>query len=97
MFVNLINYKYKTAGIEEFGDKIVILDFWSTGCASCIESWPKVQAIQDEFKDKVQIIQVNPWENEGIVKNIIQRRKKLANFSLQLPVVCRDTNFLKNV
>lgn len=34
------------------GKKVVILDFWSIYCASCIEEMPKLIDIYNEFKDK---------------------------------------------
>ncbi len=34
------------------GKKVVVLDFWSIYCASCIEEMPKLTSIYNEFKDK---------------------------------------------
>jgi len=34
------------------GKKVVVLDFWSIYCASCIEEMPRLIAIYNEFKDK---------------------------------------------
>ncbi len=42
------------------GKKVVVLDFWSIYCASCIEEMPKLVAIYNEFKDKgLEMIGVN--------------------------------------
>lgn len=42
------------------GKKVVILDFWSIYCASCIEEMPKLIDIYNEFKDKgLLVIGVN--------------------------------------
>ncbi len=38
------------------GKKIVVLDFWSIYCASCIEEMPRLTAIYNEFKDKGLVI-----------------------------------------
>ncbi len=38
------------------GKKIVILDFWSIYCASCIEEMPKLTAIYNEFRDKGLVV-----------------------------------------
>src|SRR5512135_722778 len=38
------------------GKKVVILDFWSIYCASCIEEMPKLTAIYNEFKDKGLVV-----------------------------------------
>jgi peroxiredoxin len=34
------------------GKKVVVLDFWSIYCASCIEEMPRLVEIHNEFKDK---------------------------------------------
>ncbi len=38
------------------GKKIVLLDFWSIYCASCIEEMPKLTAIYNEFRDKGLVV-----------------------------------------
>ena len=38
------------------GKKVVVLDFWSIYCASCIEEMPKLVDIYNEFKDKGLVI-----------------------------------------
>ncbi|SMC88662.1 TlpA family protein disulfide reductase [Pedobacter africanus] len=53
---------------SDFRNKILILDFWSTFCSSCIESFPKMKHLQERFGDKIQIVLVNPFETEEQVK-----------------------------
>jgi peroxiredoxin len=36
---------------ESFRDKIVLLDFWYTGCGACFEKFPQVQAVYNRYKD----------------------------------------------
>ncbi len=38
------------------GKKVVILDFWSIYCASCIEEMPKLIALYNEFRDKGLVV-----------------------------------------
>ncbi len=38
------------------GKKVVVLDFWSIYCASCIEEMPKLVNIYNEFRDKGLVI-----------------------------------------
>lgn len=40
-------------------DKILVLKFGSIYCSSCITSIPKLAKLQDKYKEKVQIIEVN--------------------------------------
>lgn len=42
------------------GKKVVVLDFWSIYCASCIEEMPRLVELYNEFKDKgLLVIGVN--------------------------------------
>ena len=42
------------------GRKIVLLDFWSIYCASCIDGMPRLIEINNEFSEKgLQVIGVN--------------------------------------
>ena len=90
-FTNIVNYSSSTASFSDFAGKIVILDFWSTGCVACIKSWPKLLELQQQFKDKIQIILVNSYQDSSIVKKIFKRRKELANVNMTLPAICGDT------
>ncbi len=38
------------------GKKVVILDFWSIYCASCIEEMPKLIDLYNEFRDKGLVV-----------------------------------------
>ena len=92
---NLINYPSKTAKISDFKGKFLILDFWATSCSSCIASWPKLHRLQEQFRDEIQIILVNPWEEETIVRSLFEKRKKYANVNVTLPTVCKDSVLLE--
>ncbi len=38
------------------GKKIIVLDFWSIYCASCIEEMPKLISIYNEFRDRGLVV-----------------------------------------
>ena len=38
------------------GKKIVLLDFWSIYCASCIEEMPRLSELHNDFKDKGLVV-----------------------------------------
>jgi peroxiredoxin len=38
------------------GKKVIVLDFWSIYCASCIEAMPKLIDIYNEFRDKGLVV-----------------------------------------
>jgi len=89
---NLINYKGTSEKISAFNGKLVILDFWSSYCASCIEAFPKMENLQKQFGDSIQIVLVNAHEDEQKVKSIFKKRKELTGLHITLPAVCGDSN-----
>jgi thiol-disulfide isomerase/thioredoxin len=40
---------------ENFRNKIVLLDFWYTGCGVCFEKFPQVQTAYDKYKDDASV------------------------------------------
>ncbi len=37
---------------DDFGDQVVVLDFWATWCAPCVAAIPVIKKVTDEFSDK---------------------------------------------
>jgi thiol-disulfide isomerase/thioredoxin len=87
---NIINYPVNEVNLNTFKGKILILDFWTFGCSACVASWPKLMKLQDEFKDKIQIMLVNVYETENKVTDYIQKQEKIGGYKLNLPVACGD-------
>ncbi len=88
----MINYKDPSANTADFNDRLLILDFWSTWCSSCIASWPKTQALQKEFGDKVKILLVNGQEGGRKKVQVFldeNRNKKFLQY--MLPSAIEDT------
>ncbi len=94
-FNHVLNYKTTAAKLSDFKGKLVILDFWSTGCTSCIEYFPHMSALQKEFGDKIQILlvdaQISKWETLEKINGVIDRFKKRTGYKLDLPVPVFDT------
>jgi thiol-disulfide isomerase/thioredoxin len=59
VFDKLLNYSTTKAKLSDFKGKLVLLDFWSTTCTSCLANFPKMEYLQEKFKDKIQIVLVN--------------------------------------
>lgn len=53
-------------------NKIVILDFWYTSCIPCIKTIPILNKLKEKYKDKIEIIGVNPVENKEKHKGKIE-------------------------
>ena len=88
---NLVNYHSKTAKISDFRGKLLILDYWFTGCTPCITSWPKLIKLQEKFEGKIQIMLVNHMESEYTVQSFIDRWNKRNDFSFNIPSVTEDS------
>jgi thiol-disulfide isomerase/thioredoxin len=84
---NVYNYPASTIHLSDLKGKLVILDFWSTWCGSCIEAFPKMEKLQKEFGDKIQIILVNvfPHDDAQKVSVFFAKRKEHTGDSLSLP------------
>ncbi|MDE0108211.1 MAG: TlpA disulfide reductase family protein [Bryobacterales bacterium] len=58
------------------GRKAVVVDFWATWCAPCLESMPALQQVQEEFKERqVEIVAVNLGEDPGTVRGFVERHQ----------------------
>jgi thiol-disulfide isomerase/thioredoxin len=80
--------KLGTAG-EKFSKsegKLIVLDFWHSSCFTCLMSFPKMEKIQKEFGDRVQVFLVNAFEDSvQIAKRMeIGSLKKYAVNSLPI-------------
>jgi len=94
--LNYFNGKKKTIKFADLKGKLILLDFWSTGCPSCIEGIPGMELIQQRFKDKVQVVMVNSQRNKDTPERIKKRFKKYEedfNYTPVLPTILNDTLF----
>ena len=64
---NIHNYKTKKAMISDFQGKLLILDFWATWCSPCVAMRPKMEALQEQFKGKVQFLSVTYQKAEEVL------------------------------
>jgi len=75
-----------TYGIKQFLGKVVYVDFWASWCGPCAKSFPFLNQMHNELKDKgLQIIGVNLDENSEDAKAF------LGNYPVSFPVVA-DTD-----
>lgn len=81
----VINNNTGKQRFSEFNGKIIILDFWSTWCQSCIADFPKMEELQNKFKDEIQIFLVNPTQTWAQVSPILNKRMP------NLPIIVKDS------
>ncbi|HEY2580875.1 MAG TPA: TlpA disulfide reductase family protein [Mucilaginibacter sp.] len=55
---NVANNSVETLGSFLHARKYILIDYWGTWCAPCIEKIPALQEIQQRFSDKLSIISI---------------------------------------
>jgi thiol-disulfide isomerase/thioredoxin len=94
-FNKVLNYKSNKAKLSDFKGKLIILDMWATTCTSCIAYFPHMDSLQKQFKDKIQILLVNPHktndETLDRIKNVMEKFKVRTGFYPSLPIPIYDT------
>jgi len=92
-----IRYLDKTKiSVNDFRGKWLILDFWDVHCSGCIEGIPKYNKIQQDFKDKVQVLEISTDAKDDVSEaiKIYERLKK--RFGLIMPLAMDTTVSLHN-
>lgn len=93
-FTSVVNAKSKEFKLSDIKGKLVILDFWATWCNSCIVAFPKLNELQNKFKDDIQVMGVTD-QNFEMIKRFYDQRMEKQNLKLVIPTVTEDTT-LKN-
>ena len=56
--LQMVNTPQKTTTLSADKDKLILLDFWATWCGSCLKNFPKMEALQKQFGDRIKILPV---------------------------------------
>lgn len=83
--INIYNYPVSKIRLADLRGKLVILDFWGKYCAPCIRTLPKLDSLQQEFANLVQVITVSDFTHPDDLQKAKARFAPLKN--LQLPVL----------
>lgn len=81
---------------SDFRGKAILLDFWSTGCVSCIKGIPKMERYQRQYKDELVVLLVNSKRNKDTPERIANRfkiYKEVNKYVPELPTILDDTIF----
>jgi thiol-disulfide isomerase/thioredoxin len=87
----IVNYAVSETCLSAFKGKLLLLDFMTTGCVSCIEALPRFDSLQKKYKAGLKIFLVTP-ESENRVKSFL-KRKNIS--SLNLSIISGDTTLSK--
>ena len=78
------HYSKRKVTLKDFKGQWLILDFWFTGCSSCITSFPKIHELQAEFKDQIQFLLVgkNDKKFNGDIEELFEKLRKKQNLNI---------------
>lgn len=85
---NVLNHPVSKIQLDDYRGKAVILDFWATYCGTCVESFPTVQKMQDEFKGELLVLPITD-QHKATVQSFIRTNRHVKN--TRLPFVHSDT------
>lgn len=88
--LRLTHTKDRTLTSESYKGKFLILDFWATWCGPCIKALPKMDTLQEKFKDQLKIVLVSDETREKI-DAFFATIKKIRNGDLRIGSVFQDT------
>ena len=63
----VLNYKKKGISLSEFSGKALLIDFWAIFCQPCLAQFPKLQHIQEKYRNELQVITVTSDSLQKVV------------------------------
>ena len=64
----------RTVSLNSFGGKVLVLNFWATWCATCMEELPSLDQFQRDFADSgVVVLGVSVDKDEKAYKRFLSR------------------------
>ncbi len=79
-FTDVVNYKENKVSISDFRGHWLILDFWGRTCTGCINSFPKMNSLHQQYENQVQIIMVGYNTGKRVSSISEEGTKKLYSF-----------------
>ncbi len=93
-FNDVLNAPIASTSLAASFDKLLLVDFWATWCGSCIREFPKLDSLQQTFKDRLNILLVNNPKSGDDKKKItafFEKKRNAAGKKYALPVLLNDT------
>ena len=88
--------KLTTTQPSTINAKLIILDFWATWCTSCLQAFPKLEALQQQFASDLQLVLVNAkttGDDSKKISGFFARRKNSKGRPYAFSSLTEDTVF----
>lgn len=82
--------KFEQVSLSKYRGKLIILDFWASWCSTCIASFPKGHALQQQFPDSLALIPVSDEKEDGALA--LLNRKTSASWADKLTTLIGKNN-----
>nr|WP_295865476.1 TlpA disulfide reductase family protein [uncultured Chitinophaga sp.] len=90
----LLNHHSKNGNLlSDFADKPLIIDFWFSSCAPCLDFIPRLDSLQKKYQNRFNILLVT-YENEEKVKMTMQKNPQIGNVKSPIATAIETTTSL---
>jgi thiol-disulfide isomerase/thioredoxin len=79
----------KSVQLKDLKGKLIILDFWNTGCLACLKSFPKIDSLQKQFANKIQFVMITNQSLREVKALFSKPNMKTPD----IPIVVEDVAF----
>ena len=72
------------ARLSDYGEKIILLDFWESWCSPCINVFPEIDEIKKEYNEELEVFSINTIlaDDESDVMNFVKNNSYNFNWLL---------------
>ena len=86
----------KSVNLKNFKNKLIILNFWATWCAPCVEEMPSLDFLQSYKKlNNLKIFPINIGQEDLLKSKIFFKKLKIKNLDIYFdPTVNLSKKFL---
>lgn len=64
----VVNAPQQTMQLGENRDQLILIDFWATWCSACLKNFPKMEALEKQFGQKLKIVPVTKESRATLTK-----------------------------